>query len=169
MTYIKQNNIQDKANNIIQKELEDVKVKINSSKTTEEDLQEQILSANESIENIENKILIAKKYEATFSNTFDWDLGTVWSKNHGLGGFPDIVNVWAKFPGDYWMKIANQMTEVDPTTSSANESYHVCVNISVDKIRIESSKNYSDSYFYVGGNLRNPTEITDYRIVAIKF
>ena len=117
-------------------------------------------------ETVASKVLIAKKYETSFTNTYNWDVGLVWSKNHGLGEIPDMCQVWARFSGDYYMLLGSQISDV---SGSGNDIEHTSIVVSSTSIRFESASNPDDPYFYINGVQKTYSDITDYKIIAIKF
>ena len=118
-------------------------------------------------ESIEDGITISKKYETEFTDTYDWNAGVVWSKSHGIGGVPDMCQVWAKFSGGYYMLLGSQVSDVQ--SGGDNDIEHISVVVSSTSIRLESASNPDEPYFYINGVKKTYTDITDYRIIAIKF
>jgi len=118
-------------------------------------------------ETVASKVLIAKKYETSFTNTYNWDVGLVWSKSHGLGEIPDMCQVWARFSGDYYMLLGSQVSDVD--SGGDNDIEHISVVVNSTHIRLESAGDPDEPYFYINGVQKTYSNITDYKIIAIKF
>lgn len=158
-----------KGTDYLLKEILSMKVSINKIETSVFGIEEDN-SVSESLaslsETVSDSVLIAKKYEEEFANTYDWDLGLIWSKSHGLGGVPDIVEVWAKFSGGYYMKLAHQHTH---SLGSTNTPHYTSIVADSSQIRFESSDDPDTLYFSINNVLKDETDITNYKIIAIKF
>ena len=78
-----------------------------------------------------------------------------------------MCQVWAKFSGGYYMLLGSQVSDVQ--SGGDNDIEHISVVVSSTSIRLESASNPDEPYFYINGVKKTYTDITDYRIIAIKF
>jgi len=115
---------------------------------------------------VTSSVMIAKKYETSFTNTYNWDFGLIWTVNHGLGGVPDMCQVWAKISG-YYMLLGSQVSDVN--SGGGNDIEHTSIVVSSTSIRFESAGDPDDPYFCINGVKKTYSDITDYKIIAIKF